>query len=85
MLHSQTIKDLHVAFMKQMENFWNKVSASFWSHWHHFLKTIEPTFIKFIHFLESVLWKASREILGKTPVFLYHWNYKSTFLLKTGI
>jgi len=65
--YDRTIKDLHVAFMKQMENFWNKVSASFWSHWHHFLKTIEPTFIKFIHFLESVLWKASREILD----FLY--------------
>ena len=69
MLHSQTIKDLHVAFITQMENFWNKVSASFWSHWHHFLQTIEPTFIKLIHFIESVLWKASREILGKTPAW----------------
>jgi fucose 4-O-acetylase-like acetyltransferase len=69
MLHLQMIKDLHVAFIKQVENFWNKVSTSFWNHWHRFLQTIEPTFIKFIHYLESALWKASREILGKTPVW----------------
>lgn len=52
-----------------MENLWNKVSTFLWNHWHSFLQTIEPTFIKFLHYLESVLWKASREILGNTHVY----------------
>jgi hypothetical protein len=64
-LYLQFIKDLHVAFIKQVENLWNKLSTFLLYHWHHFLQTIEPTFIKFLHYLESAIWKASREILGK--------------------
>jgi hypothetical protein len=78
------MKDLHVAFIKQMENLWNKMSSYMWNHWQHFLQKIEPTFIKFLHYLENALWKASREILGKIPVcdlnckimFFCHGNIK---------
>ncbi|XP_069692884.1 uncharacterized protein Apoltp isoform X2 [Periplaneta americana] len=65
--YDRFIKDLHVAFIKQMENLWNKVSTFLWNHWHNFLQTIEPTFIKVLHYLESMVLKASNEILD----FLY--------------
>lgn len=66
LFYLQFIKDLHVAFIKQVENLWNKLSTFLLHHWHNFLQTIEPTFIKFLHYLESALWRASREVLGKT-------------------
>ncbi|PSN49824.1 hypothetical protein C0J52_08839 [Blattella germanica] len=65
--YDRFIKDLHVAFIKAVENMWNKISTFLWNNWYNFLQKIEPTFIKFIHYLESVVWKASQEILD----FLY--------------
>jgi hypothetical protein len=65
----QFVKDLHVAFIKQMESLWNKVSTFLWNHWHSFLHTIEPSFIKVLHYLENAAWKASREILGNTHMY----------------
>ncbi|PNF28889.1 hypothetical protein B7P43_G03854 [Cryptotermes secundus] len=65
--YDRFMKDLHVAFIKQVENLWNKLSTFLLYHWHNFLQTIEPTFIKFLHYLESALWRASKEILD----FLY--------------
>ena len=61
----QFIKDMHVAFIKTMENMWNKINTFIWNNWYNFLKKIEPTFIKFLHYIENLIFKASQEILGK--------------------
>ncbi|XP_029160980.1 apolipophorins isoform X2 [Nylanderia fulva] len=61
------IKDLHVSFIKYMENLWNTIFSSISEQWHRFLKLMEPLFIRFIHYLETLSWKASREMLD----FLY--------------
>lgn len=65
--YDKFIKDLHVSFIKYMENLWSKISATASEQWSKFLKYIEPMFIKFLHYLETVVWRASKEVLD----FLY--------------
>lgn len=61
------IKDLHVSFIKYVENLWNTIFSSISEQWYRFLKLMEPLFIRLIHYLETVVWKASKEMLD----FLY--------------
>ena len=56
-----------MSFIKYIENLWVKISQSISQQWHRFLLMIEPLFIRFIHYLETVVWKASKEVLD----FLY--------------
>ncbi|KYB29704.1 hypothetical protein TcasGA2_TC031518 [Tribolium castaneum] len=61
------IKDLHVTFIQYMEQLWSQTYALIVSNWHKTLAAIEPTFIKLIHYLETIAWTTSREFLD----FLY--------------
>lgn len=61
------IKDLHVMFIQYMEKLWSQTYALIVSNWHKTLAAIEPTFIKLIHYLETIAWNTSREFLD----FLY--------------
>lgn len=61
------IKDLHVSFIKYIENLWGTIFSSISNQWNRFLKMMEPLFIRFIHYLETLVWKASKEVLD----FLY--------------
>ncbi|EGI63145.1 Apolipophorin [Acromyrmex echinatior] len=61
------IKDLHVSFIKYIENLWNTIFSSISEQWYRFLKLMEPLFIRFLHYVETLLWKASKEMLD----FLY--------------
>ncbi|EFN78662.1 Apolipophorins [Harpegnathos saltator] len=61
------IKDLHVSFIKYIENLWDNIASSLSQQWYRFLKLMEPLFIRFIHYLETAAWKASKEVLD----FLY--------------
>lgn len=61
------IKDLHVSFITYIENLWNTIFSSLSKQWDRFLKLMEPVFVQFIHYLESLVWKASKEVLD----FLY--------------
>jgi len=62
------IKDLHVSLIKYVENLWNTIFLSLSEQWNRFLKLMEPLFIRFIHYLETLAWKASKEMLD----FLYN-------------
>ncbi|XP_012280436.1 uncharacterized protein LOC105699757 [Orussus abietinus] len=61
------VKDLHVSFIKYIENLWNNVVVSISQQWNKFLKLVEPTFIQIVHYIEAVIWKASKEVVD----FLY--------------
>ncbi|CAG2058665.1 unnamed protein product [Timema podura] len=61
------IKELHVSFVKHLEELWHGLSSMVQHHWNTMLETIEPTFIHLIHYLETLSWKASKEILGSDP------------------
>lgn len=65
--YDKLIKDLHVSFIKYMENLCGKISQTISQQWHRFLLMIEPVFIRAIHYLETVVWKASKEVVD----FLY--------------
>nr|CAD7407930.1 unnamed protein product [Timema cristinae] len=65
--YDKFIKELHVSFVKHLEELWHGLSAMVQHHWNTMLETIEPTFIHLIHYLEALSWKASKEILD----FLY--------------
>jgi len=61
------IKDLHVSLIKYIENLWNTIFLSVAEQWYHFLRLMEPLFIRFVHYVETLVWKASKEMLD----FLY--------------
>ncbi|XP_063971909.1 uncharacterized protein LOC135159796 [Diachasmimorpha longicaudata] len=65
--YDKIVKDLHVSFIKYVQKLWSNVSQVINEQWNRILKAIEPLFIRVIHYLEAVLWKASKEILD----FLY--------------
>ncbi|KAG8042041.1 hypothetical protein G9C98_000032 [Cotesia typhae] len=65
--YDKFIKDLHVSFIKYMENLWNKMSFAITQQWDKILKMIEPMFLRVLHYIEDVLWKASKEVVD----FLY--------------
>lgn len=50
-----------------MEKLWSQTYALILSNWHKTLAAIEPTFIKFVHYLESIVWNTGEEFLD----FLY--------------
>lgn len=57
------IKDLHVSFIKYIENLWSTIFSSISEQWYRFLQLMEPLFIRFIHYLETLAWRASKEML----------------------
>ncbi|XP_072402619.1 uncharacterized protein Apoltp isoform X1 [Diabrotica undecimpunctata] len=61
------IKNLHVTIIQYMENLWSQMYTLVVEYWHKTLASIEPTFLKFIHYLESIAWNTGREFLD----FLY--------------
>ncbi|XP_076620317.1 apolipoprotein lipid transfer particle [Colletes latitarsis] len=66
--YDKFMKDLHVSFIKYIESLWGKLSQAISKQWNRFLLLVEPLFIRLIHYLETVVWKASKEILD----FLYN-------------
>lgn len=70
------IKDMHVAFLRYMENLWTQTYALIVNNWHSQLAAIEPTFLKIVHYLETIVWNTSKEFLGKQNRFIisnYHY------------
>lgn len=61
------IKDMHVAFIRYMEQLWKHTYTVMVDNWHKTLAMIEPTFLKFVHYLETIVWNTSKEFLD----FLY--------------
>lgn len=61
------VKDLHVSFIKYIQNLWDKFSMAMSRQWTEILRMIEPLFIRVIHYLEAVVWKISKEVVD----FLY--------------
>ncbi|XP_076760898.1 apolipoprotein lipid transfer particle [Xylocopa sonorina] len=61
--YDKFVKDLHVSIIKSIENLWGKISHSISQQWNRFLLLLEPVFIRFIHYLDTVVWKASKELV----------------------
>ncbi|KAK5639713.1 hypothetical protein RI129_012205 [Pyrocoelia pectoralis] len=62
------MKELHVSFIRYMEELWKQTYTMIINNWHKMLAAIEPTFIKLLHYLETVIWNASKEFVD----FMYN-------------
>ncbi|KAL2717243.1 hypothetical protein V1478_012943 [Vespula squamosa] len=66
--YDMIIKDIHVSFIQYVENLWDNISLSISEQWNKFLKLMEPLFIRLLHYLETMAWKISKEVVD----FLYN-------------
>lgn len=62
--YDKFIKEMHVSFIRYMEQLYKETYAMMLDSWHKTLAAIEPTFIKIVHYLETMAWKGSKEFLG---------------------
>ncbi|KAI4492782.1 hypothetical protein M0804_002573 [Polistes exclamans] len=66
--YDMIIKDVHVSFIRYVENLWNNISSSISQQWYKFLRNVEPLFIQLLHYIETMAWKVSKEVVD----FLYN-------------
>lgn len=60
--YDRFVKELHISFIKYVENLWTKSMTSFTNYWRGVFKRIEPHVFKFISQLEATLWDLSKEL-----------------------
>ncbi|XP_005177435.1 apolipophorins [Musca domestica] len=60
--YDRFVKDLHISFIKYVENLWAKAWANLTNYWKGVFKRIEPHVFKFISQVESALWDLSKEL-----------------------
>lgn len=60
--YDRFIKDLHLKFIKHVQNIFNSISNTVMSYWRGMLERIQPMFMRFMHYAESLLWSVSQEI-----------------------
>ncbi|XP_053697453.1 uncharacterized protein LOC128744450 [Sabethes cyaneus] len=66
--YDKFIKDLHLQFIKNVQEIWNKLSETITSYWQRMLQNIEPSVIKLAHYAESMTWHVGHEVFS----FLYN-------------
>lgn len=77
--YDRFIKDLHLTFIKYVQNVFNQISDTVMKWWRSMLERIQPIVMRFAHYAESLLWNMSKEIfeflhrhtdeLAKSPYF----------------
>lgn len=63
--YDKFVKDLHLSFVKYVENIWSKITQSIVAYWKGILHKLEPSIIRLVHYLETVAWNISKEVFGK--------------------
>ncbi|XP_017025668.1 uncharacterized protein Apoltp [Drosophila kikkawai] len=56
------VKELHIKFIKYIENLWHKTWTLAENHWKSVLKKFEPHLFKMISFIETTAWNLSKEV-----------------------
>lgn len=59
------IKNLHITMLQYIESLWTKTYDLLVENWHKFLTSLEPTFLRFAHYVETMAWTTGREVLGE--------------------
>lgn len=75
--YDKIVKDLHLSFIKYVQNMYTKISDSISNYWKKSLQRLEPSIMKFFHHIESVVWSVSSEIFGNFNTF---WYFKKGFI-----
>lgn len=67
--YDRFVKDLHVTFMNYVESMWDNFIETMSVYWNQVLQSIEPTVMRSVHYVESIVWGVSTEIFGKIILF----------------
>lgn len=62
--YDKIVKDLHLSLIKYVQQTWSRFSEAVSNYWQTMLRRIEPTLMQFLHYLESMVWKLSKEMFG---------------------
>lgn len=60
--YDKFVKDLHISFIKYVENLWNKFWNMMSNYWKGVLKRFEPHIFTFMSYIESAAWDLSKEV-----------------------
>lgn len=60
--YDRFIKDLHLSFIKYVQNIFNSFSDMLMTYWRGMLERIQPMVMRFVHYAEALLWNISSEI-----------------------
>ena len=60
--YDRFVKDLHLSFVKYVENIWNSFSTMLMNYWRGMLERIQPMVMRFVHYAEALVWNISSEI-----------------------
>ncbi|XP_051858776.1 uncharacterized protein LOC117563530 [Drosophila albomicans] len=60
--YDKFVKDLHIKFIKYIENLWHKSWHLAETYWKNVLKRFEPHLFKIISFMETTAWDLSKEV-----------------------
>ncbi|XP_034475095.1 uncharacterized protein LOC117782196 [Drosophila innubila] len=60
--YDKFVKDLHIKFIKYIENLWHKSWHLAETYWKNVLKRFEPHMFKIISFIETTAWDLSKEV-----------------------
>ncbi|EDW03099.1 uncharacterized protein LOC6561417 [Drosophila grimshawi] len=60
--YDKFVKDLHIKFIKYIENLWHKFWHLAETYWKNVLKRFEPHMFKIISFIETSAWDLSKEV-----------------------
>lgn len=63
--YDKMVKDLHVSFIKYVEQTWYRIADAISNYWQATLRRIEPTLMQFLHYMESMVWNISKEVFGE--------------------
>lgn len=66
--YDKFIKDLHLQFIKHVQEMWKKMTDVITSYWQRMLQNIEPSVIKLAHYAEAMTWHIGHEVFS----FLYN-------------
>uniref|UniRef100_A0A182IB32 Uncharacterized protein n=1 Tax=Anopheles arabiensis TaxID=7173 RepID=A0A182IB32_ANOAR len=66
--YDKVVKEVHLQFIKHIQELWDKAIMMTTTFWHKMLQNIEPTIIRLAHYGESLGWFVGNEIF----TFLYN-------------
>lgn len=63
--YDRFVKDLHATFINYVESMWDNLVGTLSIYWNRILQNIEPTVMRSIHYVESIVWGISTEVFGE--------------------
>lgn len=59
------IKNMHVSVLNYIEKIWSETYDMIIDNCHQILAALEPSFLKFVHYAETIVWTTGKEFLGE--------------------